>query len=102
MSFTIRNCNVGSGHKPFVIAELSANHNGSKQRALDSIYCAKECGASAIKLQTYTAESMTINCDKKEFLIEGGLWKGYSYSIYIEKLKLLMNGLLIYMIMLIS
>ncbi len=85
MSFSISNYKVGSGNKPFVIAELSANHNGSKQRAIDSIYCAKECGADAIKLQTYTADSMTINCDKKDFLIKGGLWNGYKlFDLYKE------------------
>lgn len=85
MSFSIKNFKIGNGNKPFVIAELSANHNGSKQRAIDSIHCAKECGADAIKLQTYTAETMTIDCDKEEFLIKGGLWDGYNlFDLYKE------------------
>jgi len=64
---------IGIGHAPYVIAELSANHNGSLQRALDSIREAKARGAEAIKLQTYTADTMTINCDSEDFMIRGGL-----------------------------
>ncbi len=83
MIFSINKRNIGKGNKPFVIAELSANHNGSKERAIESILSAKECGADAIKLQTYTAESMTIDCDKKDFLISGGLWDGYKlFDLY--------------------
>ena len=85
MTFSIKDSKIGSGNKPFIIAELSANHNGSKQRAIDSIACAKECGADAIKLQTYKAESMTIDCEKKDFLIKGGLWDGYKlFDLYKE------------------
>ncbi len=49
----------------FIIAELSANHNGSLQTALDTIKAAKQCGANAIKLQTYTADTLTLDCKKK-------------------------------------
>lgn len=49
----------------FIIAELSANHNGSLQNALNTIKAAKEIGANAIKLQTYTADTITLNCKKK-------------------------------------
>ena len=63
----------------FIIAELSANHNGSLQTALDTIKAAKECGANAIKLQTYRADTLTLNCKNRDFMIEGGtLWDGKS------------------------
>jgi len=70
----------------FIIAELSANHNGSLQVALDTIKAAKEIGANAIKLQTYTADSLTLNCKKDDFMIDGGtLWDGKSlYKLYQE------------------
>ena len=76
---------IGIGHVPYVIAELSANHNGSLQRALDTISEAKARGADAIKLQTYTADTMTIDCDSEDFMISGGLWDGYKlYDLYKE------------------
>lgn len=70
----------------FVIAELSANHNGSLQNALDTIKAAYEIGANAIKLQTYTADTLTLNCDKEDFIVKGGtLWDGKSYyELYKE------------------
>ena len=69
--------------KTFIIAELSANHNGSKQTALDSIRAAKQAGADAIKIQTYTADTLTLNCDKPDFVLGKGLWKGETlYSLY--------------------
>ncbi len=61
----------------YIIAELSANHNGSLETALKTIEAAKACGADAVKLQTYRADTITLDCDKKDFLIEGGtLWDG--------------------------
>lgn len=70
---------------PFVVAELSANHNGSLDRAMETISAAHQCGADAIKLQTYTAETMTIDCDRPDFMIKGGLWNGYKlYDLYKE------------------
>lgn len=70
-------------NKTFIIAELSANHNGSKQTALDSIRAAKRAGADAIKIQTYTADTLTLNCDKPDFRLGGGLWAGETfYSLY--------------------
>ena len=70
--------------KVFVIAELSANHNQNLEVALKTIEAAKECGADAIKLQTYTPDTMTIDCDKDYFQIKGTeLWDGTSlYSLY--------------------
>jgi pseudaminic acid synthase len=68
---------------PFIIAELSANHNGSLERALRTIDAAKRCGAEAIKLQTYTADTMTIDCDRPDFIIKGGLWDSFKlYDLY--------------------
>ena len=69
--------------KTFIIAELSANHNGSKQTALDSIRAAKCAGADAIKIQTYTADTLTLNCNKLDFRVGKGLWEGETfYSLY--------------------
>lgn len=68
----------------YIIAELSANHNGSLQTALETIKAAKEIGANAIKLQTYTAETMTLNSKNEDFMVSGGtLWDGKSlYELY--------------------
>ncbi len=68
----------------YIIAELSANHNGSLQTALNTIKAAKEIGANAIKLQTYTADTLTLNCKNDDFMISGGtLWDGKSlYELY--------------------
>lgn len=64
----------------FIIAELSANHNGSLDTAIETIKAAKRTGADAIKLQTYTADTLTIDCDKEDFLIKSGsIWDGQSY-----------------------
>ena len=72
-------------HGTYIIAELSANHNGSLQTALDTIKAAKEIGANAIKLQTYTADTLTLNCKNDDFMIKGGtLWDGKSlYELYV-------------------
>ena len=76
---------IGLGNAPYIIAELSANHNGSIEKAKRTIELAKDCGADAIKLQTYTADSMTINCDKSDFIIKDGLWEGYKlFDLYKE------------------
>lgn len=76
---------IGAKYPPYVIAELSANHNGKLQKALDTITEAKACGADAVKLQTYTADTMTIDSDHKDFCIQGGLWDGYKlYDLYKE------------------
>lgn len=82
---TINGRKIGQKYPPYVIAELSANHNGVLQKALDTISEAKKCGADAIKLQTYSADTMTIDCDREEFYIRGGLWDGYKlYDLYQE------------------
>ena len=70
----------------YVVAEMSANHNGSLQNALDTIKAAKECGANAIKLQTYTADTITLDCKKEDFIIKGGtLWDGQSLHELYQK-----------------
>ena len=76
---------IGQEHSPYVIAELSANHGGSIDVAKESMRLAKESGASAVKIQSYTPDTMTIESKKKDFLITEGLWKGYMlYDLYKE------------------
>ncbi len=71
-------------NKTFIIAELSANHNHKKEIALESIKAAKEAGADAVKIQTYTADTITLNCDNEYFQInQGTLWDGTTlYKLY--------------------
>lgn len=71
--------------KTFIIAELSANHNGSKKVALDSIRAAKSSGADAIKIQTYTADTLTLDCDKPDFRLGKGLWEGETFYTLYQK-----------------
>lgn len=67
----------------YIIAELSANHGHKLENALASVHAAKAAGADAIKIQTYTADTLTLNCKKDDFLITGGLWNGqYLYELY--------------------
>ena len=69
----------------FIIAELSANHNGSLKNAIETIKAAKRTGADAIKLQTYTADTITIDSDKEDFIIKGTIWnKRRLYELYME------------------
>ena len=76
---------IGAAYLPYVIAELSANHNGKLDTALKIIAEAKKAGADAIKLQTYTADTITLNSESEEFQIQGGLWGGKSlYQLYQE------------------
>ena len=65
--------------KTFIIAEMSANHNQHKEIAIETIKAAKKAGADAIKIQTYTSETMTIDCNKPDFILGKGLWEGDSY-----------------------
>ena len=70
---------------PYIIAEISANHNGSLDRALKTILAAKQSGADAVKIQSYTPDTMTIKSDKKDFMISKGLWSGRSlFDLYSE------------------
>lgn len=76
----IANIPIGRQHKPFIIAEMSGNHNQSLDRALQIVDAAADAGADAIKLQTYTADTMTLDISKNEFFIEdpNSLWAGQS------------------------
>ena len=75
--------NIGKKFYPYIVAELSANHNGSIDRAYKIIDMAKVCGADAIKLQTYHPDTITMDMKTPEFMIEGGLWGGQSlYELY--------------------
>lgn len=74
---------IGNHCPPYIVAELSANHNGDFDRAIEIINIAKAQGADAIKLQTYQADTMTIDSDTDDFQITTGLWKGYNlYKLY--------------------
>lgn len=76
---------IGPDHSPYVIAELSANHNGKLETALLIIEEAKRAGADAVKLQTYKPDTITLNCDSEDFKIRGGLWDGRTlYELYEE------------------
>lgn len=84
-SITIAGREISSSHSPYIIAELSANHNGDIDKALLLIEHAKRIGADAIKLQTYTPDTITLNSDRPDFQIEDGLWEGRRlYDLYEE------------------
>ena len=81
----INDYKICSKSPPYIVAEISANHNGSLLRAKEHIKKAMESGANAVKIQTYRAETMTLDCDKKDFLIKGGLWDGHKlFDLYKE------------------
>ncbi len=83
--FEINNVKIGQEYSPYIIAELSANHGGSIDVAKESIRLAKESGASAVKIQSYTPDTMTIDSKKSDFFIADGLWKGYTlFDLYKE------------------
>ena len=83
--FQIGNRLVGENHPCFCVAEMSGNHNKDFGRAIEIIHAAKEAGADAIKLQTYTADSLSIDCNNEYFQIHGGLWDGMTeYKLYQE------------------
>ena len=83
--FSIAGRAIGSSDPPYVVAELSANHNGDIERAFAVIAAAKEAGADAVKLQTYTADTLTIDHHGPGFRIEHGPWRGRTlYELYGE------------------
>src|SRR2546427_83876 len=85
MTVNIANTCLGVGYPPFIIAEISGNHNGSLKRALEIVEAIASAGAQALKLQTYTADTMTLDLSEGEFMIsdETSPWKGEGlYSLY--------------------
>ena len=85
MNFKINDLELNINSKPYLIAEVSANHNGDIQNVYKLIDVAKSCGASAVKIQTYTADTMTVDSSKEEFMVRGGLWDGRNlYDLYKE------------------
>ena len=76
---------IGTDYAPYIIAEMSANHNGSIENAFKIIEQAKRCGADAVKLQTYTADTITLNSRTPEFMIRGTLWDGQSLHELYQK-----------------
>jgi N-acetylneuraminate synthase len=76
---------IGAEYPPYIIAEMSANHNGSIENAFKIIKSAKQSGADAVKLQTYRPDTITLDCDSEDFQIHGGLWDGRTlYDLYEE------------------
>ncbi|WP_108647143.1 pseudaminic acid synthase [Polynucleobacter rarus] len=87
MALKIGNINIGLNEKPFVIAEMSGNHNQSLERALEIVEAVARSGAHALKIQTYTPDTMTLDLDEREFHIgdQSSLWQGKSlYKLYAE------------------
>ncbi|MFM7006883.1 MAG: pseudaminic acid synthase [Flavobacteriales bacterium] len=83
--FKIAQRSIGPSAPVFIIAELSANHNGSLEVAIETIKAAKRAGADCIKLQTYTADTITIDSEKEDFIIKGTIWEGKNlYQLYQE------------------
>jgi len=81
----INNYQINKNSPVFIIAELSANHNGSIKTAIETIKAAKRAGANCIKFQTYTSNTMTIDSDKEDFIIKGTIWEGKNlYELYQE------------------
>lgn len=85
MNIKIDGVEIGDGQPPYIIAEISANHNGKLENALNLIDVAHRCGARAVKLQSYTPDTITLDCDHDDFIIKGGLWDGRRlYDLYKE------------------
>lgn len=84
-NISVNNRLIGSNYSPYIIAEMSANHNGDINNAFKIIEVAKSAGADAVKLQTYRPDTITLDCDSEDFQIHGGLWDGKTlYQLYSE------------------
>ena len=84
-SISIAGRRIAADQAPYVIAEMSANHNGNIENAFKIIEAAKQSGADAVKMQTYRPDTLTLNCDSEDFQIHGGLWDGRTlYELYEE------------------
>ena len=82
-SIRINGIDIGKDFPPYIIAEMSANHNGSIENAYKIIENSKRCGANAVKIQTYKPETLTIKSDYEDFKINEGLWTGKTlYDLY--------------------
>ena len=82
-NISISKFKIKSNSKPFIIAEISSNHNWSLQHTFKLIKKIKDAGANAVKIQTYDENSMTFNSKKGDFVVKKGLWKNYSlYELY--------------------
>lgn len=92
--------NLNSKNKPFIIAEMSGNHNHSLERALQIVEAAAESGVDALKIQTYTQDTMTLDCDTPDFELTIKILFGMvkNYMTYTEKLQPLMNGISLFLI----
>jgi N-acetylneuraminate synthase len=85
MNIGINNRVIGPGHPVYIVAEMSANHNQNFNQAVKIIEATKEAGADAVKLQTYTPDTITIDCDNEFFRIKGTVWEGKNlYELYSE------------------
>ena len=79
----INNTIIGENYPPYIVAEMSANHNGKIENAFKLIKMAKNCGADAVKIQTYKPDTITIKSNKEDFKIKDGLWKEKTlYDLY--------------------
>ena len=81
--FNLQGRPISENHEPYVVAEISGNQGGKLERALNMIELAAEAGADAVKLQTFTPDTMTLDSDRDEVLLKEGLWKGRTlYDLY--------------------
>lgn len=81
-----------SNNSVYIIAEMSGNHGGDLSRAIDIVHAASKAGADCLKIQTYTPDTITINCRSDYFLVKGGLWDKKIYTTSTARLILLGNG----------